>query len=130
MPTVVARFEPCKKAPKCGTVYYRIYKKHNRYMEFSSRLRLPASSWDETARTVRVDHPDSCRFRIQIEADLRLLNRIITEDVTGRLTMGDMIALFKQQRMIIKTIKDTTAGGKTVTATTDANGLYVMETLQ
>jgi hypothetical protein len=30
------------------------------------------------------------------------LNRIITEDVTGRLTMGDMIAIFKHQRTIIK----------------------------
>lgn len=71
-------------------------------MEFSSRLRLPASFWDETARTVRGDHPESCRFRVQIEADLQLLNRIITEDITGQLTMGDMIALFKQQRTIIK----------------------------
>lgn len=34
MPTVVARFEPCKKAPERGTVYYRIYKGHNRRMEF------------------------------------------------------------------------------------------------
>lgn len=102
MPTVVARFESCKKAFERDTVYYRIYKGPNQRMEFSSRLRLPASSWDETARTVRGDHPESCRFRVQIEADLRLLNRIITEDITGQLTMGDMIALFKQQRTIIK----------------------------
>ena len=88
MPTAVARFEPCKKTPERGTVYYR-----NRCMEFSSRLRLPASSWDETARTVRGDHPESCRFHVQIEADLRLLN----QDITGQLTMGDMIVLFKQQ---------------------------------
>ena len=102
MPTVVVRFETCKKAIGYGTVYYRIYKGHNRRMEFSSRLHLSASSWDETARTVRDNYPESCRFRVQIEEDLRLLNRIITEDVTGRLTMGDMIALFKQQRTIIK----------------------------
>ena len=102
MPTAVARFEPCKKTPERGIVYYRIYKGHNRRMEFSSRLRLSASSWDETARTVWGDHPESCRSRVQIEVDLRLLNRIITEDVTGQLTMGDMIALFKQQRTIIK----------------------------
>ena len=70
-------------------------------MEFSSRLHLSASSWDETAGQSD-DYPESCRFRVQIEADLRLLNRIITEDITGRLTMGDMIALFKQQRTIIK----------------------------
>ena len=69
MPTVVVRFEPNKKNPERGTIYYRIYKGHNRRMEFSSR-----------------------RFRVQIEEDLRLLNRIITEDITGRLTMGDMIA--------------------------------------
>ena len=94
MPTVVVRFEPNKKNPERGTIYYRIYKGHNRRMEFSSRLHLSASSWD--------DYPESCRFRVQIEADLRLLNRIITEDITGRLTMGDMIALFKQQRTIIK----------------------------
>ncbi len=110
MPTVVVRFEPNKKNPERGTIYYRIYKGHNRRMEFSSRLHLSASSWDETAssswdetaRTIRDDYPESCRFRVQIEADLRLLNRIITEDITGRLTMGDMIALFKQQRTIIK----------------------------
>lgn len=93
MPTAFARFELCKKSPERGTVYYRIYKGHNRRMEFSSRLRLPASSWDETARTVRGDHPESCRFHVQIEADLRLLN----QDITGQLTMGDMIVLFKQQ---------------------------------
>ena len=102
MPTAVVRFEPNKKNPERGTIYYRIYKGHNRRMEFSSRLHLSASSWDETARTIRDDYPESCRFRVQIEADLRLLNRIITEDITGRLTMGDMIALFKQQRTIIK----------------------------
>lgn len=51
MPTVVVRFEPNKKNPERGTIYYRIYKGHNRRMEFSSRLHLSASSWDETART-------------------------------------------------------------------------------
>lgn len=102
MPTVVARFEPCKKAPERGTVYYRIYKGHNRRMEFSSRLHLSASSWDETARTVRGDYPEACRFRAQIEVDIRLLNRIITEDVAGRLTMGEMIAAFKRRRTMIK----------------------------
>ena len=38
MPTVVVRFEPNKKNPERGTIYYRIYKGHNRRMEFSSRL--------------------------------------------------------------------------------------------
>ncbi len=102
MPTVVARFEPCKKAPERGTVYYRIYKGHNRRMEFSSRLHLSASSWDEIARTVRGDYPEACRFRAQIEVDIRLLNRIITEDAAGRLTMGEMIAAFKRRRTMIK----------------------------
>ena len=37
MPTVVVRFEPNKKNPERGTIYYRIYKGHNRRMEFSSR---------------------------------------------------------------------------------------------
>ncbi len=45
MPTVVVRFEPNKKNPERGTIYYRIYKGHNRRMEFSSRLHLSASSW-------------------------------------------------------------------------------------
>ncbi len=102
MPTVVVRFELCKKDPARGTIYYRIYKGHNRRMEFSSRLRLPASFWDETARTVRGDYPEARRFRAQMEADLRLLNLIIAEDATDRLTMGDMIALFKRWRTIIK----------------------------
>lgn len=102
MPTVVVRFETCKKAIGYGTVYYRIYKGHNRRMEFSSHLHLPTSSWDETTKTIRGEHPKACLFRAQMEADLRLLNRIITEDVTGRLTMGDMIAIFKHQRRIIK----------------------------
>ena len=43
MPTVVVRFEPNKKNPERGTIYYRIYKGHNRRMEFSSRLHLSAS---------------------------------------------------------------------------------------
>ncbi len=64
----------------------------NRRMEFSFHLHLPTSSWDETTRTIREEHPKACLFCAQIEADLRLLNRIITEDITGRLTMGDMIA--------------------------------------
>ena len=102
MPTVVVRFETCKKVIGYGTVYYRIYKGHNRRMEFSSHLHLPTSSWAETTNTIRGEHPKACLFRAQMEADLRLLNRIITEDVTGRLTMGDMIALFKHQRTIIK----------------------------
>lgn len=34
MPTVVVRFEPNKKNPERGTIYYRIYKGHNRRMEF------------------------------------------------------------------------------------------------
>ena len=102
MPTVVVRFEPNKKNPERGTVYYRIYKGHNRRMEFSSRLHLLASSWDETARTVREEHPEADRFRAQLEADLRLLNQIIAENATDRLTMGDMVALFKRWRIIIK----------------------------
>lgn len=102
MPTVVARFEPSKKGTNRGTVYYRIYKGHNRRMEFSSRIRLPASSWDEATRTVRGDNPESYRFRVQIEADLKLLNQIITEDVADLLTMGDMINIFKHRRMIIR----------------------------
>ena len=102
MPTVVVRFEPNKKNPERGTIYYRIYKGHNRRMEFSSHLHLPTSSWDETTKTIWGEHPKACLFRAQMEADLRLLNRIITEDITGRLTMGNMIALFKQQRTIIK----------------------------
>lgn len=67
-------------------------------MEFSSRLRLPASSWDEVARTVRGDNPEACRLRAQIDADLVLLNQIIAEDVVGCMTMGDMINIFKHRR--------------------------------
>mgnify|MGYP001040684379 FL=1 len=101
MSTVVARFEPCKKDTGHGTVYYRIYKGHNRRMEFSSRLRLPVSSWDETMKTVKGNNTEACRLRAQIEADLELLNQIITEDTESRLTMGDMINIFKRRRTII-----------------------------
>ena len=69
MPTVVVRFETCKKAIGYGTVYYRIYKGHNRRMEFSSHLHLPTSSWDETTKTIRGEHPKACLFRAQMEAD-------------------------------------------------------------
>lgn len=71
-------------------------------MEFSSRLRLPASSWDKATKTVSGDNPEACRLRAQIEADLNLLNQIITEDASGHLTMGDMINIFKCRRRIIK----------------------------
>lgn len=101
MATVIARFEPNKKDPGRGTVYYRIYKGHNRRMEFSSRIRLSASSWDEITKTVRGDDSEACRLRAQMEADLGLLNQIITEDVVGCLTMGDMIDIFKHRRTII-----------------------------
>ena len=54
MPTVVVRFEP--KSRKIPSVYQfiTVSTKHNRRMEFSSRLHLSASSWDETARTIRM----------------------------------------------------------------------------
>lgn len=100
MPTVVARFEPCKEETSRGTIYYRIYKGHNRRMEFSSRLHLPASSWDEAKKTVKRDNPEACRLRGQIEADLVLLNQIIAENVAESLTMGDMINIFKHRRTI------------------------------
>lgn len=101
MSTVVARFEPCRKDTGRGTVYYRIYKGHNRRMEFSSRLRLPVSSWDETMKMVKGDNAEACRLRAQIKVDLELLNQIITEDTENRLTMGDMINIFKLRRTII-----------------------------
>ncbi len=101
MATVVARFETNKKDSSRGTVYYRIYKGHNRRMEFSSRILLPVSSWDETAKTVKGEGPEACRLRAQIEADLALLNQIIAEDEAGTLTMGDMIRIFKKQRKAV-----------------------------
>lgn len=101
MPTIVVRFELCRKETGFGTIYYRIYKGHNRRMEFSSRLRLSASSWDEVTKTVKGNDPEACRLRTQIEADLKLLNQIITEDVAGFLTMGDMISIFKRRRTIV-----------------------------
>lgn len=101
MPTVVARFEPYKKDAGRGTVYYRIYKGHNRRMEFSSRLRILVSSWDEVTKTVRADNPGDCCVRAQIEADLNLLNRIITEDASGFLTRCDIINNFKRRRTIV-----------------------------
>lgn len=101
MATVIARFEPNKKDPGRGTVYYRIYKGHNRRMEFSSRIRLSASSWDETTKSVRGEDAEACRLRAQMDADLELLNQIIVEDVDGCLTMGDMIELFKQRKIRI-----------------------------
>ncbi|WP_369451303.1 hypothetical protein [Bacteroides stercorirosoris] len=57
MPTIVVRFELCRKETGRGTIYYRIYKGHNRRMEFSSRLRLSASSWDEVTKTVKGNDP-------------------------------------------------------------------------
>lgn len=102
MSTVVVRFEPCKKMPSRGTIYYRIYKGHNRRMEFSSHLRLQASSWDEAAKIVKGNNPEICRLRAQIETDLVLLNQIITKDAAGLLTIGDIINIFKRRRTIIK----------------------------
>lgn len=90
-----------QKRNRFGTIYYRIYKGHNRRMEFSSRLRLSASSWDEVTKTVKGNDPEACRLRTQIEADLKLLNQIITEDVAALLTMGDMISIFKRRRTIV-----------------------------
>lgn len=101
MSTVVARFEPCKKDISRGAVYYRIYKGHNRRMEFSSCIRLLASSWDEVTRTVKGNDPEACRLRTQIETDLKLLNQIIMGDVAGLQTMGDMISIFKHRRTIV-----------------------------
>ena len=100
MPTVVGRLEPSKKDAGRGTVYYRIYKGHNRRMEFSSRLHISVISWDETKRTVKGDNPEACRFRTQIRTALELLRKIITEDDAGLLPMGDIIHIFKRQRTV------------------------------
>lgn len=101
MSTVVARFEPSRNNPDLGTVYYRIYKGHNRRLEFSSRLRLACSSWDRTARTVVGDSPEICRIRTQVEADINLMNRIIGEDTDGTQTMGELAAAFKKRRKLL-----------------------------
>lgn len=71
-------------------------------MEFSSHLRLLTSFWNEAEKTVKGDNPEICALRAQIENDLALLNQIITEDVAGLLTMGEMINIFKHRRVIIK----------------------------
>ncbi len=101
MSTVVARLEPSRKNPDIGTVYYRIYKGHNRRMEFSSRLRVPYSLWDKTAQIVVGDDPDMCRVRVQMEADLKLMNSIIGEDTDGTQSMGDLAAAFRQRRKLL-----------------------------
>ncbi len=98
MPTVVARLEKSTKDPTRGIVYYRIYKGHNRRMEFSSRIHIPLASWDEEAKTVRGTDPVSRQHRAQIAADLQLLRQIIAEDEDNTHTMGDIITLFKARR--------------------------------
>ncbi|WP_257228460.1 hypothetical protein [Phocaeicola vulgatus] len=61
MPTVVVRFETCKKAIGYGTVYYRIYKGHNRRMEFlptfTYQLLLGMKPQDNPG-----EHPKACLF--------------------------------------------------------------------
>lgn len=99
MSTVVPRFEQNKKKTNIGTIYYRIYKGHNQRMEFSSRIRLSTSSWDETTKTIKGNDYETCHARAQIEADLMLLKQIIVEDIAGSLSMGDMITIFKQRRI-------------------------------
>ncbi len=101
MSTVVARLEPSRNNPDIGTVYYRIYKGHNRRLEFSSRLRLACSLWDKTARTVVGDSPEICRIRTQMEADLDLMNRIVSEDTDGTQRMSELAAAFKQRRKLL-----------------------------
>lgn len=102
MSTVVVRFEPCKSNHDRGMVYYRIYKGHNRRMEFSSRLAIPTSAWDSVTKTVIGDAERFRCIRAQIEADLNLLNQIIAEDTAGVMTMGNIINAFKQRRTILK----------------------------
>lgn len=74
MSTVVARFEPCRKDTGRGTVYYRIYKGHNRRMEFSSRLRLPVSFWDETMKTVKGDREITLKLVASVPKSKRISN--------------------------------------------------------
>ena len=52
-------------------------------------------------KTVKGNNAEASRLRAQIEADLELLNQIIMEDTENRLTMGDMINIFKRRRTII-----------------------------
>lgn len=98
MSTVVVRFEPCRRTPNHGVIYYRVYKGHNRRMEVSSRLNILASSWDDVAKTVTGDSAKAHRVRAQIEADLELIRQIIAEDTDGIMSMGDIINAFKQRR--------------------------------
>ncbi len=101
MSTVVVRFEPCKNTPSRGAIYYRIYKGHNRRMEFSSHINILTSSWDNEAKTVKGESINAYRFRAQIEEDLKLLRRIIEEDTAGVMSMGDIKNAFKRRRRMM-----------------------------
>ncbi len=98
MATVTARLERSSARKGYGTVYYRIYKGHNRRMEFSSRIHIPVTSWDETAKTVKGDDVQAACHRVRIKADLELLQQIIDRDEAGEMTMGDIINVFKESK--------------------------------
>lgn len=102
MSTVVARIELSQSSPDKCTIYYRIYKGHNRRLEFSSRLRIPVSLWDKTEKTVIGDTPEVKRIRIQMERDLALLNKIIEGDADNTMPMKDIEAVFKKRRKVLK----------------------------
>ncbi len=91
--TVKARFESSKNVPGRGTIYYRIYKGHNRRMEFSSRIHVTASVWEELNNDENVDNDEIHEIKVRMNKDLTLLNSIINKGDYE--TMGDIIRTFK-----------------------------------
>lgn len=104
MATVKVRFEKSKTI-NCnrGSIYYRIYMGHNNRFEFSSKIQLDSSEWDEENKVILGEENEL--YRIQVKQDVVLLEMIIEnleKTMYGKYKAIDVANKFRKIKSIIE----------------------------
>ena len=96
MATVKVKFRASKIEGKAGVIYYQVI--HNRKVQqITTKLRAHPSDWDTTKEQLRSSAPQRSIIQNQIESDVSLLRRIISDlEYEGRsYTVEDVINHYK-----------------------------------
>ena len=96
MATVKVKFRASKIEGKAGVIYYQVI--HNRKVQqITTKLRAHPSDWDTTKEQLRSSAPQRSMIQNQIESDVSLLRRIISDlEYEGRsYTVEDVINHYK-----------------------------------
>lgn len=96
MATVKVKFRASKIEGKAGVIYYQVI--HNRKVQqITTKLRAHPSDWDTTKEQLRSSAPQRSMIQNQIESDVSLLRRIISDlEYEGHsYTVEDIINRYK-----------------------------------